>query len=133
LIRLVGKGAVIMLASGAQHGLRMQPNLRSFSTAFAANAAPALSEATSTSAGWLSKLLGGSTRLTVPMTDPLPGVDIPTPTPPPAKAPATETTTLPNGVTIASEQTLVRTNHDSSLEFRIISFILRNAMIFSSS
>ncbi|CAL8469178.1 g8719 [Coccomyxa elongata] len=95
-----------MLASGAQHGLRMQPNLRSFSTAVAANAVPALSEATTSSAGWLSKLFGGSSRLTVPMTDPLPGIELPAPTPPPAKAPTTETTTLPNGVTIASEQTL---------------------------
>lgn len=96
-----------MLASGAQQGLRMQPAVRSFSTAIAASAVPALTEAPSTSAGWLSKLLGGSSRLTVPMTDPLPGVELPTPTPPPAKAPATETTTLSNGVTIASEQTLV--------------------------
>ncbi len=108
-----------MLASGAQHGLRMQPNLRSFSTAVAANAVPALSEATSTSAGWLSKLLGGSSRLTVPMTDPLPGVDLPAPSPPPAKAPTTETTTLPNGVTIASEQTLVRAIHELLILFKI--------------
>jgi hypothetical protein len=96
-----------MLASGAQRGLHLQPVLRSFSTGTGAGAVPALTDTTSSSGGWLTKLLGGSQRITVPLSDPLPGVEIPAAAAPPAKAPGTETTTLPNGVTIASEAILV--------------------------
>jgi hypothetical protein len=99
----------MMLSSGAQRGLQLQPMLRSVSTgaAAAASALPALTETASSSGGWLSKLFGGSKRITVPLTDPLPGVEIPAAAQPPAKAPETETKKLANGATIASEATPV--------------------------
>lgn len=44
----------------------------------------------------------------VPMTEPLPGLTLPTPASSSAPAPATQLTTLPNGAKIASEDTPVR-------------------------
>ena len=92
-----------MLRAGAQKGLQVQSQLRSY-------AVPALSDVSNTAAssvGWLGKLLGGSSRIDTPMTDPLPGVEVPPPSLP-SKAPTTEATPLSNGVTIASEATPVR-------------------------
>ena len=97
----------IMLAAGAQRGLHSSS--RCFTTAAAAQASalPAISEGASTAGGWLSKLFGGSSRLSIPLTDPLPGVDLPRPDAVPSTAPSTETLALSNGVTIASEATPV--------------------------
>ena len=55
--------------------------------------------------GFLSNLLGSSTRLDVPLTDPLPGMVIPNHVPPPSSQPKTEMTTLANGFKVASENT----------------------------
>lgn len=71
-------------------------------------AAPALAESSASSQGWLSSLFGGSSRISIPLTDPLPGVNLPHPVQPPSKAPATETSTLANGIKVASEDTVVR-------------------------
>ena len=98
-----------MLCAGAQRGLQAQSALRAFSTGSAANAVPALSETASNSVSWLGKLLGGSSRIDVALTDPLPGVELPPPLAAPSKAPSTETTKLGNGLIIASEATLVCT------------------------
>lgn len=68
-------------------------------------AAPAL--APSSGKGFLSGLFGGSSRVTVPLTEPLPGVELPTPASAPSSAPQTKQTTLANGVKIASEDTPV--------------------------
>lgn len=59
------------------------------------------------SGGFLSGLFGGSSRLTVPLTEPLPGVQV-THNEPPMTAPTTEMTTLSNGFKVASENTPVR-------------------------
>ena len=96
-----------MLAAGAQRGLLSGG--RCFNTAAAAQASalPALSEGASTAGGWLSRIFGGSSRVSIPLTDPLPGVELPTPAAVPSTPPSTETTALSNGVTIASEATPV--------------------------
>ena len=97
-----------MLRAGAQKGLQAQPQLRTY-------AVPALSDVGNTASatvGWLGKLLGSSSRIDTPLTDPLPGVEVPPPSLP-SKAPTTETTTLPNGVRIASEATPVRISASS--------------------
>ena len=92
-----------MLRAGAQKGLQVQPQVRTY-------AVPALSDVGNSAAStvsWLGKLLGSSSRINTPMSDPLPGVEVPPPSMP-SKAPTTEMTTLPNGVRIASEATPVR-------------------------
>ena len=96
-----------MLAAGAQRGL--QSSSRCFTTAAAAQASalPAITETASSAGGFLSKLFGGSSRLSIPLTDPLPGVELPTPAAVPSTPPSTETTALSNGFTIASEATPV--------------------------
>ena len=60
------------------------------------------------SKGFLASLFWGGSRVTVPLTDALPGVEIPEHGPPPAEAPKTDMTTLANGFRIASEATPVR-------------------------
>ncbi|KFM26109.1 putative mitochondrial-processing peptidase subunit alpha-1 [Auxenochlorella protothecoides] len=66
-------------------------------------AAPALAK--TAEKGFLSGLFGGSNRVTTPLTDPLPGVQLPTPAPAPSSRPETHITTLSNGVKVASENT----------------------------
>lgn len=80
-----------------------------FTSSAAALGAPAIADAKTTGGGFLAKLLGGggSSRLSVPLTDAL-AVEGPAPVPPPGTRPTTEMTTLPNGVRVASEATLVR-------------------------
>ena len=96
-----------MLAAGAQRGVLSGG--RCFTTAAAAQASalPAISEGASTAGGWLSKIFGGSSRISTPLTDPLPGVELPSPAAVLSGPPSTETTSLSNGVTIASEATPV--------------------------
>ena len=78
-------------------------------TPAAARALPALTnEAAPAAPSWLSFLFGGSVSRSVPLTDPLPGVEEPAPFQAPVAPPATESSTLSNGVKIASEATLVR-------------------------
>lgn len=94
-----------MLRRGVQQPLRaLGSRLLSGSSASSA-AAPAV--AVAAKKGFLSQLLGGSSRVSVPMTEALPGVVEPTPVVF-DKAPVTQTTTLPNGVRIVSENTPVR-------------------------
>ncbi len=69
-------------------------------------AAPALAK--TAEKGFLSGLFGGSNRVTTPLTDPLPGVQLPTPAPAPSSRPETHITTRSNGVKVASENTPVR-------------------------
>ena len=57
--------------------------------------------------GWLAQLFGSRGRQNTPMSEPLPGVQLPTPFTPPSSAPATESTKLSNGLVIASENTPV--------------------------
>ena len=59
------------------------------------------------SKGFLSGLFGGSSRVDVPLTDPLPGVVLPEHAEI-TDMPKTEMTTLSNGLKIASENTPVR-------------------------
>ncbi|KAL6770558.1 MPPA1 [Auxenochlorella protothecoides x Auxenochlorella symbiontica] len=66
-------------------------------------AAPALAK--TAEKGFLSGLFGGSNRVTTPLTDPLPGVQLPTPAPAPSSRPETHITILSNGVKVASENT----------------------------
>ena len=59
--------------------------------------------------GLFSNLFGGgSSRVSTPLSDPLPGVAIPEHIAPPKDAPKTEMTTLSNGLKVASENTPVR-------------------------
>ncbi|KAK9811331.1 hypothetical protein WJX72_002016 [[Myrmecia] bisecta] len=99
-----------MLATGIRRGLpQAVSDARLFSSSSATSAAlPALADtATKSGGGFLSKIFGGSSaRISVPLTDPLPGVDQPAAFSPPAKRPETETTTLSNGLKISSEATL---------------------------
>eukprot|EP00884_Botryococcus_braunii_P023435 jgi/Botrbrau1/9776/Bobra.85_1s0021.1 len=67
-------------------------------------AAPAVVEAKAESEGFLSSIFGSS-RTLVPMTEPFPGVAFPPAEAVDASRPPTEQTTLPNGITIASEAT----------------------------
>jgi hypothetical protein len=95
---VLGKGAGALLASGAR-GLHVSG---------AVGAVPALTETVQKSGGFLSRIFGGgSTRLSVPLTEPLPGVQEPA-YEPPTSAPTTQVTSLPSGLKIASENTPVR-------------------------
>ena len=91
---------------------RLQPlaqdQLRALSTSAVHHALPVTQEVPA-SEGLFAKLFGGfgPGRLMVPLTDPLPNVEEPSPISPPATKPETETTTLANGVKIASEATYV--------------------------
>jgi hypothetical protein len=96
-----------MLSQGLiETGLRAL-GTRCLSTSSAALAAPAVATAVKQK-GLLAQLFGASDRVTVPLTDPLPGVQPVEALAPPAVAPTTETTTLGNGLRIASENTQVR-------------------------
>ena len=57
--------------------------------------------------GWLASLFGSGKRGDVPLSEPLPGVQLPTPYSPPSSPPATQTSKLSNGLVIASEATPV--------------------------
>lgn len=101
-----------MLRQGLEQQLRLL-GARCFSSTAISSQAPALATAIK-SKGLLGSLFGGSSRVTTPLTDPLPGVpDLVHEAP--ASAPATETTTLANGVRIASENTPVRRGSKPSL------------------
>jgi hypothetical protein len=77
---------------------------RAFSTSAAAQAAvPAVAKRS-----FLAQLFGSGSRVDVPLTDALPGVEIPQPIAPSKEAPTTQLTKLSNGATIATENTPVR-------------------------
>lgn len=78
---------------------------RCLSTSAAAAAAPAVATAVK-SKGLLAGLFGGDSRVKVPLTEPLPGVELPEAVVP--AQPTSQMTTLPNGLRIASENTPVR-------------------------
>lgn len=59
----------------------------------------------------MSAIFGGKANTMPPMDQPVPGLAIPTPPAAPASAPATQVTTLANGATIASEETMVSIRH----------------------
>ena len=95
---VLGRGAGALLASGAR-GLHVSG---------AVGAVPALSETVQKSGGFLSRIFGGgSSRISVPLTEPLPGVQEPA-YEAPTSAPTTKVTSLPSGLKIASENTPVR-------------------------
>jgi processing peptidase subunit alpha len=74
---------------------------RAFSTSAAAQAAvPAVAKRS-----FLAQLFGSGSRVDVPLTDALPGVEIPQPIAPSKEAPTTQLTKLSNGATIATENT----------------------------
>ncbi|GMH37030.1 hypothetical protein BSKO_04903 [Bryopsis sp. KO-2023] len=84
----------------------LQDGNRAIATAIpAAQAVPAVSP-TGSSGGFLSSIFGGSSRLAVPMTEPLPGVVEPPVVPVPSGPPKTEQTTLANGFRVASEPSM---------------------------
>lgn len=78
---------------------------RAFSTSAAVQAAPAVATA---KRSFLAQLFGSGSRVDVPLTDPLPGVEIPAHIPASPEAPTTQLTKLSNGATIATENTPVR-------------------------
>lgn len=92
---------------------QLEAQLRALSTrAFTTSsivfsAAPAVASAVKPK-GLLAQLFGGGNRVQVPLTDPLPGVEIVETVALPTSPPKTETTTLANGCRIASENTPVR-------------------------
>lgn len=65
------------------------------------------------SKGLFASLFGGTSRVTTPLSDPLPGVVLPEHAAPPKDAPKTEMTTLSNGFKIASENTSVSNRKES--------------------
>ncbi len=82
-----------------------QLGIRAFSTSAAAQAAPAVA---ASKRGFLAQLFGGTgSRVQTPLTDALPGVEIPDAIPAAKDAPATQLTKLSNGFTVASEATPV--------------------------
>ena len=82
---------------------------RAFSTSGALQqAAQAPAVAVASKKSFLASLFGGSKRVDVPLTDALPGVEIPAAVPPPKEAPTTQLTKLSNGFTVATENTPVR-------------------------
>ena len=76
-----------------------------FSTSAAVHDALALSQA-KTGGGFLAKLFGGGSRLSIPLTDALDTVNIPSQDPPATK-PTTQLSKLSNGVRIVSEAVVV--------------------------
>lgn len=97
--------AVAMLRRGLDQPVKvLGKGCFSTSTAFQA-AAPAV--AATSQKGFLSSLFGGSSRVTTPLTEALPGVALPSPAAVPSSAPKTELTTLSNGIKVASENTPV--------------------------
>lgn len=80
-----------------------------FSTSAATHDSLALSQA-KTGGGFLSKLFGGGSRLSIPLTDALDTVEIPSQAPPATK-PTTQLTKLSNGVRVASEAVVVSEMH----------------------
>ena len=93
------QGSVAVMASSLVAG-----GLRGFSSSAVAAAAPAVAAASKR--GLLASLFSSGERVTVPLTDPLPGVEIPASAV--SSAPAkTELTTLANGFKVATEDTPV--------------------------
>lgn len=86
--RLIGAGRCLTTSSSAQQAL------------------PAVATAPK-SKGLFAGLFGGTDRVKVPLTDALPGVELPAHIAPPGEAPKTEMTTLSNGIKVASENTPV--------------------------
>ena len=80
--------------------------LRSISVSANAQALPAPQQ-TEQPGGWLQKLFGSPKRLSVPLTEPLPGVQHPSPATFPSSPPSTNTTKLSNGLVVAAEETPV--------------------------
>jgi len=75
-------------------------------------ALPATKEVVEKSAGFLSKIFGGtSSRVTTPLSEALTDYQEPSHVAPPSTPPKTETTTLANGVKIVSEATYVSFLH----------------------
>lgn len=77
--------------------------VRRLSTTANAQAAPAVVDKPS---GLLSMFFG-TPRVQTPMTEELPGYQIPPPVGPPSSEPETESTTLTNGIKVVSEATHV--------------------------
>lgn len=75
-------------------------------TAFAEQAVPAVAPVTK-SKGLFASIFGSTSRIDTPLTDPLPGLDLPEHVQPPKEAPKTQLTSLSNGLKIASENTPV--------------------------
>ena len=83
---------------------------RCLHTSTIAEALPAV--AVAPKKGLFANIFGGSsTRITTPLSDPLPGVALPEHIAPPAEAPKTQLTTLSNGLKVASENTPVSRCH----------------------
>lgn len=91
-----------MLASAARESGLVA--VRAFSTSAALQAAPALATA---KRSFLAQLFGSGSRVDVPLTDVLPGVELPQPIAHSKEAPATQLTKLSNGCTVATENTPV--------------------------
>lgn len=89
-----------MLASAARESGLVA--VRAFSTSGALQAAPALATA---KRSFLAQLFGSGSRVDVPLTDVLPGVELPQPIAHSKEAPATQLTKLSNGCTVATENT----------------------------
>lgn len=113
LRRRVLRGLAPLVSSSSSSSLG---NAACISTTAAQQESLAVAADAKTGGGFLSKLFGGgSNRLAVPMSDPLSGITIPSPAAPPAVKPGTLMTTLPNGVRIASEATVVSGQQDTEL------------------
>lgn len=91
-----------MLASALE---QLPKAARAFSTSAALQGAavPAVAKRS-----FIAQLFGSSSRIDVPLTDPLPGVEIPEAVEAPLEAPKTQLTKLQNGFTVATENTVVR-------------------------
>ena len=81
--------------------------LRSLSVSGPKCALPVTQQQNEGSGGWLAGLFGAGRRESVPMSEPLPGVQLPSPYSPPSQPPATETSRLGNGLIVAAENTPV--------------------------
>jgi hypothetical protein len=75
-------------------------------TAIAEQAVPAVAPVTK-SKGLFASIFGSTSRIDIPLTDPLPDVVHPEHVEPPKVAPKTQLTALSNGLKIASENTPV--------------------------
>jgi hypothetical protein len=79
---------------------------RTFSTSGAVQqAVPAVAQ--TKSKGFLASIFGGGDRVMVPLSEPLPNIELPKHVDAPVQAPKTNITTLSNGFRVASEDTLV--------------------------
>lgn len=76
-------------------------------TAIAEQAVPAVAPAVTKSKGLFASIFGSTSRIDIPLTDPLPDVVHPEHVEPPKAAPKTQLTALSNGLKIASENSPV--------------------------